>query len=210
MISPDSNIFQHTPDEVALICQKLLDSKISAGFPQELGFTKERYRTDFIPLIEQAVENSPPMGMIPVLVEPRVPFIRQLALSGIYLDPSVVQLPRQEKSRAPYLTWVRVLDRRDAVMSREPILKKVLEVLPQELRPATPYEGVNADLESVLGHGFVYLPGGEIDKLKGSLTGESNFRGSTFCLDRYLGKPRITSVPRDTYDGLMGLLVALK
>jgi len=145
---------------------------------------------------------------LPTLVEPRIPFFEQAQLLGITVDPAVFYTPICERGRKPYGVWLKVVGREDELVKQGLHFDKVAERLPSHLRPATHYEGINADIEVLLKHIFVLFPGGAYEQIPGMISGIRKAR--TLALERFLGVPRVSHYYTDFYDSLGGLLTAYK
>lgn len=190
------------------VCTALVDEKIKRGFAEELRMQPAEYLNSFQAAIEDAVRMSGghPNQLL-TLVETRIPFRRQLELSGIGLDQAVfygVRLP----GRNPYAVSLRVVCTQERPFAEGASYNVAARSLPDNLRPASPLEGINADVEQVLDQSFVVLPGGEYD-MPGILTGGST-RFRILCLERYFGRPRISHIYLAERDALVGMLTAYK
>lgn len=188
-------------------CEALISTKIESGFHLELGMEVSEYRDSFGQAIEDAVSNRRySQGMILGLVEERIPFVRQLELLGIALHPGIYYDVLHHPLKQPYSVWLRVFTPHDSLFSNKNNYQEVISNLPDQMVPATPFESINADFTSILSKSFVVVPGGEY-QMPGILTGGST-RFDVFCLDRYLGKPRISPVELGGLDYLVGVLAA--
>lgn len=207
MIRSESEIPRYSPGNVVTICEAALRDKIEAGYHRELGLSEVSYRAEFQDMIEEAARNPHTADTLPILVETRIDFFRQVALREVTLDSSVFKISEQDLTRSPYLVWAKVLDGRDPLVKSYPTSRLALIGLPEGLRSATPYEGINADLEYILDRSFVNIPDKEVEKPNPKVRGKFGLKRDSLCIDRYLGKPRITRSALDDSDILIGLLV---
>lgn len=71
-------------------CETLVRTKIERGFHHELGIGPLEYAHSFENAIKSVVNcGRGPQGALPGLVEERIPFVRQLELLGVVLDPAI-------------------------------------------------------------------------------------------------------------------------
>lgn len=172
------------------------------GYAKELGVSDDEYVDEWdkrISGFNEAVE-----GLMPVLVEPRVDFRRQIEMWGVDLDPAVYTFPKKPCS-GPYIALCKLVSAKE-VFEKNKNLKGAVDSLSGDYLPATPFEGILAS-DEILEHGFAVFPGGQY---KGSDIYDMPLRvsGTWMCLDRYLGRPRITQVDSTSTDGVIGILVA--
>lgn len=194
---------EHNKKTILLACQRQVDLKVEAGFYNLLGLSEDKYRAVYQKLLVSAItQRFPPDGIL-ALVEPRIPFFTQVELLGITKNPGVFMKPVHDVGRKPYCVWLKVIGRQDETMRRGLYPAEIIIGLPKNLRPADPFEGISA-FEEVLERAFVNLPGGHFERPLG-ITGCAPAVRS-LCLDRFLGKPRITHTYLDEFDGLVGLL----
>lgn len=113
-----------------------------------------------------------------------------------------------DPDRQPYGVWLEVLGPRESPFLNTYSYQEAMASLPDHVRPATPFEGISADMTRILAKNFVSLPGGEY-KMPGILTGGST-RFRTLYLDSYLGRPRVSHIRLAEMDYLVGMLVAHK
>ncbi|MDO8573661.1 MAG: hypothetical protein Q7R77_02825 [Candidatus Daviesbacteria bacterium] len=193
--------------EIREICTTLIGTKIRSGFHLELEMTPLEYEDSFRDAVEELVNDGRDFqGTVLGLVEERIPFVRQLELLGIVLDPGIFYGVAYKPEKKPYAVWLEVFGSGEGPFSGSTNYQEAVERLPNGLRPATPFEGINTDFASVLNKNFVSLPGGEY-KMPGILTG-GLMRFDTLCLDKYLGRPRISHLRLDELDYLVGMLAA--
>lgn len=189
------------------VCIDQINHKIADGYHLALGKTPEQYMGDFDQVIQQAVLEPTDMQAMLVLVDPRVPFREQVSLRGVDLDPAVFYIPRHYPSARPYVVYLEIIDGKNNLIRRGLNPRNIIRNLPTELRPASPMEGINADIDYILGQMFVNMPGGAFIE-EDILVGSSSTRTRTLCLERFLGRPRITHKYLDKFDGFIGMLVA--
>lgn len=204
--SPTSGILQARTRER---CNALILAKTSSGFHRELGMDPAEYAASFGDAVEAVVSagiDSPETVL--AMVEERIPFTRQLELLGIDLDPGIFYEVVHHPERKPYGVWLEVLKSRGGPLANSTDYREGMANLPDHLRPATPFEGISAEVARILAKSFVSLPGGEY-RMPAALTGGST-RLATLCLDEYLGRPRISHVRLAELDDLVGMLVAHK
>ena len=190
-------------------CLRQINFKIADGYHLTLGKTPEQYTADFDQIIQQAVlEPTVPQGML-VLVDPRVPFRKQVSLRGVDMDPAVFYIPQHYPSGRPYVAYLEVIGGEHDLIKRGLSPRNVIKHLPVHLRPASPMEGINADIDNILERIFVNMPGGAFIE-EDILVKGSSIRTRTLCLEKFLGKSRITHKYLDEFDGLIGMLVAYR
>lgn len=194
--------------QIREICNTLINAKIESGFAHELRIEDATYLRSFQDAVDAAVRASQrSSSQLLALVETRIPFKRQLELLGIDLNPAVfygVRLPQS----GPYAVFLEVVRGQDAPFTQGANYTEAVRALPENLLPASPLEGINADFQEILAQGFVALPGGEYD-MPGIFTGGST-RFRTLCLETYLGRPRISHISFAERDALVGMLTAYK
>lgn len=186
-------------------CDALISTKIQSGFHKELGISEAEYRDSFKDVVDSLTEQKPQQGVL-TLVEERIPFVRQVALLGIEMDPGVFYGIAHNQDKKPYGAWLKAVRVQEVPLSGANNYAEAIVGLPADLRPATPFEGINAEVGNILAKTFVTLPGGEYEKA-GILTGGST-RFRSLCLDTYFGKARISQVRLNQLDRLVGMLVA--
>ncbi len=187
-------------------CEVLVSAKVQSGFHQELGMSEATYRNSFQDAVESLVGQEDSEQGVLALVEERISFVRQVELLGIDIDPGIFYEVVHHQDKKPYGMRLAVIAPRAAFVPGIGNYVKALANLPADLRPATPFEGINGEVEEILARSFVALPGGDYKEL-GILTGGSR---RFLCLDRYLGKPRISHVRFNGQDPLVGILAARK
>lgn len=188
-------------------CKALIIAKIRSGFHLELGMEPSEYEDSFGAAIEDIVNRRRgPQGALLGLTEERIPFARQLELLGVALDPRIFYGVKHYPERQPYAVWLQVLGPREGPFLNGSSYQEAAASLPNHMRPATPFEGINTDIASILARSFVSLPGGEYE-MPGVITGGST-RFNTLCLDSYLGRTRVSQVRLVEMDDLVGMLVA--
>lgn len=177
-----------------------------ANYPGEIGKTGGEYDAEFRTPI-QAAQDIFEEGITLALVDPRVAFERQLELLGINLDPAVFSKPVQESSRRPYVARLRLIKPDDPSVTGYSLGDRV-RGLSWGLRPATPYEGLTTHNE-LLKDKFYVMPGGLLQRNEGLYFGlEYNQR--YLAMERYLGKPRVSHVSKNTRDFLIGVLAVVQ
>lgn len=186
------------------LCDKLIELKLDANFHRELGKSEVEYIRDYSCAVDNVLVGGERVGQL-VLVEPRIPFARQLELLGIVLDPAVFSRPSSNINLKPYARWVEVLTAADYKGCHLTDMRMFMDNLPVGMRPASPLEGVNGDFYAILEESFVMMPGGCFDLADGTITGY-NSKHSSLCLEEYKGLPRVSQIRLDQYDGLIGLL----
>lgn len=199
----------YTPEQLQQICNSQLEAKIKFGFHERLDVSENSFKQSYRDAINDIVLRDHYSDGLPTLVEPRIPFFEQAQLLGIAIDPAVFYTPVCDRGREPYGVWVKVVGREDELVKQGLRFDKVAERLPDHLRPATPYEGIDADIEVLLKHIFILFPGG-IYEQSPSMTGGTRARTLALALERFLGAPRISHYYLDFYDSLGGLLTAYK
>lgn len=199
----------YTPEQLQQICNSQLEAKIKFGFHERLDVSVDIFRQSYRAAINDIVLGDYFDGL-PTLVEPRIPFFEQTQLLGIAIDPAVFYTPVCDRGGKPYGVWVKVVGREDELVKQGLHFDKVAEGLPARLRPATPYEGINADIEALLNHIFILFPGGIYEQIPGMINGRRGARTLALALERFLGAPRISHYRTDFYDSLGGLLTAYK
>lgn len=189
-------------------CEALIFTKIRSSFHLELGMTSLKYEDSFRDAVEEAISKRGDFQGRTMLglVEERIPFVRQLELLGIVLDPGIFYGVAHKPDKKPYAVWLEVFGSGEGSFLGSANYQEAIDRLPSGLRPATPFEGINTDFASVLNKSFVSLPGGEYD-MPGVFTG-GLMRFDTLCLDKYFGRPRISHVRLDKFDYLVGMLAA--
>lgn len=190
-------------------CSALILAKIGSGFHLELGMNPPEYVASFRDAVEAVVSagiDSPETVL--AMVEERIPFTRQLKLLGIDLDPGIFYEVVHNPERKPYGVRLEVFKSREGPLADGTNYREGMASLPDHLRPATPFEGINAEVANILAKSFVSLPGGEY-RMPPTVTGGST-RLKAVCLDMYLGRSRISHVRLDEMDELVGMLVAHK
>lgn len=198
----------YTPEQLQQMCNSQLEAKIKFGFHTRLNVNENSFRQSFHDAINEIIQGDHHSDGLPTLVEPRIPFFEQAQLLGIAVDPAVFYTPFCDRWRKPYGVWVKVVGREDELVKQGLHFDKVAERLPAHVRPATPYEGINADIELLLKHIFILFPGGIYEQIL-DMTGST--RGiRTLALERFLGAPRISHYYTDFYGSLGGLLTAYK
>lgn len=200
----------YTPEQVHQVCNSQLEIKIKSGFPTRLDISETSFRQSYRGAINDILLRDHYNDGLPTLVEPRIPFFEQAQLLGIAIDPSVFYTPVCDRGREPYGIWVKVVGREDELVKQGLRFDKVAERLPAHLRPATPYEGINADIEVLLKHIFILFPGGIYKQIPGMVSGTGGVRTLALALERYLGVPRVSHYRTNFYDSLGGLLTAYK
>ncbi len=195
-----------TPCERREICATLIDANIQSGFASELHMSEAEYDRSFKQAVED-VMRAPfrPNGQLIALVETRIPFVRQLELRGIDLDPAIfygVELPKKD----PYAVFLKVISTKEAPFAQGANYAEAVQSLPGDLRPASPLEGINADVQKILAQSFVILPGGEYKMPPNILT--SGSRSRSLCLERYFDRPRISQISFAEQDLSVGMLAA--
>lgn len=204
--SPASDILRARTRER---CSALILAKIRGGFHLELGMNPPEYAASFRDAVEAVVSagiDSPETVL--AMVEERIPFTRQLELLGIDLDPGIFYEVVHHPEREPYGVWLEVIKSREGPLANSTDYREGMANLPDYLRPATPFEGINAEVASIFARSFVSLPGGEY-RMPPTVTGGST-RLEAVCLDTYFGRPRISQVRLAEPDDLVGMLVAHK
>lgn len=203
---PASDILQAQTRER---CSALILSKIGRGFHLELGMNPPEYAASFRDAVEEVVSGGIDSQEVALaMVEERIPFTRQLELLGIDLDPGIFYEVVHHPERKPYGVRLEVFKSREGPLANGNNYREGMASLPDHLRPATPFEGINAEVESILAKSFVSLPGGEY-RMSAKITG-GLMRLEAVCLDMYLGRPRISHVRLAELDELVGMLVAHK
>lgn len=188
-------------------CDALVSAKIRSGFHKELGMGEAEYREVFQEAIESLVcKQRDSQSDMPALVEERIPFVRQLELLGIEMNPGIFYEVVNHQDKKPYGVWLAVITPRAVFVPGVDSFTKAITNLPTNLIPATPFEGINGEVGNILAKAFVALPGGDY-KEPGILTGGSR---RLLCLDRYLGNPRVSHVRFNRHDPLIGILAARK
>lgn len=198
----------YTPEQLQQICNSQLEAKIRFGFHTRLDVSETSFRQNYHDAINDIVLGDHYSDGLPTLVEPRIPFFEQARLSGITIDPAVFYTPVCDRERKPYGVWVKVVGKEDELVQQGLRFDQVVRKLPSHLRPATPYEGIGTNIDSLLQRTFVIFPGGIYESVLGITGSTGNIRALT--LERFLGTPRITHYYLDSYDSLGGLLTAYK
>lgn len=198
----------YTPEQRQQICNSQLKAKIKFGFHERLNVSEDSFKQSYRGAINDIVLGDHHSDGLPTLVEPRIPFFDQAQLLGIAIDQAVFYTPVCDRGRKPYGVWVKVVGREDELVKQGLHFNKVAERLQAHLRPATPYEGINADIEVLLKHIFILFPGGIYEQIPGITGGTRGVR--TLALERFLGAPRISHYYTDFYDSLGGLLTVYK
>ncbi|MBI2021988.1 hypothetical protein HYS93_03900 [Candidatus Daviesbacteria bacterium] len=204
LITPGLNISEST----ASSCCKQLTDKLAAGFHNELGKSPQVYLSEYAQAVLDVAGRNPTPQDLVALVEPRIPFRRQLELLKVALDPAVYAFPKQPVADRPYGVVLKVVDRTFPEIGGLR-LGGMVEGLPPDLRAATPFEGINGDMEEIVRRSFVAMPGGEVCPTSGFQTG-LNGRFSIPCLETYLGQPRVSYIHPSSSDGLVGVLAAIR
>lgn len=187
-------------------CDALVSAKIQSGFHRELGIGEAEYRDSFQDAVKDLIKQKDSQQGVLALVEERIPFVRQLELLGIEMDPGIFYEVVNHQDKKPYGVWLAVITPRAVFVPGVDSFTKAITNLPTNLIPATPFEGINGEVGNILAKAFVALPGGDY-KEPGILTGGSR---RLLCLDRYLGNPRISHVRFNKQDPLIGILAARK
>lgn len=200
----------YTPEQLRQICNSQLEAKIKFGFHTRLDDSENSFRQSYHDAVNDIVLGNHNSNGLPTLVEPRIPFFEQAQLLGISVDPAVFYTPVCDRGQKPYGVWVKVVGREDELVRQGLHFDKVAEKLPAHLRPATPYEGINADIEVLLKHIFILFPGGIYEQIPGITGGTRGVNTLALALERFLGTPRISHYHTDFYDSLGGLLTAYK
>lgn len=179
--------------DIKLQCGFLIEQRVSARFHEYLRQSPEEFRESYSMAIKEAQRAVPAGGAILSLVESRIPLKDQFEMIGVEINPTVFRFPDPINSQRPYVAWLKVVDIFRARTARESA-----ERLADSFVPATAYEGAGADMNKLLASGFSVIAG---DLVSGQ---------SKLCFDRWFGRPRVTGVPYDNRDGLVGLLVKHK
>lgn len=187
-------------------CDALVSTKIQRGFHRELGMNEAGYRDSFQAAIEGLIRKQEDFPGVLALVEERIPFVRQLELLGIEIDPGIFYEVVHHQDQKPYGVQLEAVASQEAPFPGTNSYTEAIAHLPACLRSVTPFEGINAEVGNILAKTFVVLSGGEY-KMPGILTGGST-RFDSLCLDEYRGKIRISRVRFNTLDPLVGMLVA--
>lgn len=187
-------------------CDALVSAKIRSGFYKELRMREAEYRDSFQDAIESLVRQTDSQQGVLALVEERIPFVRQVELLGIDMDPGIFYQVVHHQDKKPYGVRLTVIKPREAFTPDIDSFEKAVANLPTGLRPTTPFEGINGEVGKILAKSFVALPGGDY-KMPGMLTGGST-RFDSLCLENYLGRPRISRVRFNGQDHLVGILAA--
>lgn len=199
----------YTPEELQQICNSQLEDKIKFGFHTKLDISETSFRQSYQAAINDIVLGNLHSDGLPTLVEPRIPFFEQAQLLDIPVEPLVFYRPVFDRDRKPYGVWVKVIGKKDELGKEGLHFDQVVKRLPSDLRPATPYEGIGINPETLLDDdAFVIFPNGTYEDVLGIARGTGNVRALT--LERFLGTPRITQYFLDSYDGLGGVLAAYK
>lgn len=189
--------------EVAKL-QDQLERKIAVGFPALLDESIEDYRRGQVPLLTHVEKENVPPGVSPTLVETRIPLLKQAELLGISVDPSIVDLVAQhEIDQPPYIAWLKVINNFASATIEELIVK-----IPEGYVPATPLEGINSDVWQIIKNSFVAMPGGEFYRQTFTLAHNAQL-ARAFCLEEYLGRPRLTTIRLREKDRFVGVLSRL-
>lgn len=196
------------PEHIENACINQLRVKLERGFPEELDRSSQEYVAEYGQAVADVAEKNPGPEDLIALVEPRIPFVRQLALLGIDLDPALYAFPKHIETHRPYGVVLQVIDRGFPEIGRLR-LGRMIEGLPEDLRAASPFEGISADIDLILERSFVAMPGGEVCKTSGLQTG-LNGRFSIPCLETFKGKPRISYIHPNSTDGLVGVLAVIR
>lgn len=200
----------YTPEELQQICNSQLEAKIKFGFHTRLDISENSFKQSYRDTINDIVSGDYYFDGLPTLVEPRIPFFEQAQLLGIAVDPAVFYTPVCDKGQKPYGVWVKVVGREDELVKQGLHFDKVAERLPPHLRPATPYEGINADIEVLLKHIFILFPAGIYEHIPGITGSTRGVHTHSLALERFLGAPRISYYHTNFHDSLEGLLTAYK
>ena len=189
-------------------CEVLINQRIEKGFHRELGMTPAEYIHSFDNAIEDiARKEAAPEGAVLGLIDERIPFARQLELLGIELDPGVLEEVVTHSEKQPYAVWLKTIGPREGPFVGSRNYQEAINNLSGQSRPATPLEGISTNVADVIAKNYVSLPGGEY-RTPGVLT--AGFRSDTLCLDRCFGRTRISHVPLNEIDYLVGMLVAYR
>lgn len=166
-----------------LLLEEQLENKIALGFHQALNKSEQQYRENFNNALENAkvlrkrMEND--FGF-PVLVEPRIPFRRQLELMKIDIDQAVFYEPLHFPNARPYAIWVSSFDH--------------LISLPKPYRDAMPLEGIQIKIpDSFRGFPVTTLDGGKYERLPYA---PDSKRARVLVLENFLGKYRVGQIHR--------------
>jgi len=194
-----------TPSQKRSICSALIEDKVTHRFHYELKMDENSYRDSFQEAVGTIMNSDSPSEAYVSLVEPRIPFIKQIELLGIGLNPAIYYtvLPTHQN---PYGVYLNVIGSNEELLQRWGTYQDTIQSLPKNLRPATPFEGINAAFNSILTRKFVSLPGGRY-KMPGVCTG-GNAKNKVLCLEQFLGKPRISHIRLSKNDFLVGMLTA--
>lgn len=199
----------YTPEQLQQVCNSQLEAKIKSGFHTRLDVSETSFRQSYRNAINDIVLGDHYIDGLPTFVEPRIPFFEQAQLLGIAIDPAVFYTPVCDRGRKPYGVWAKIIGKENELVQEGLHFDQVVRRLPSDLRPATPYEGIGINPETLLDDdAFVIFPSGTYEGLLGITGGTGNVRALT--LERFLGTPRITHYYLDSYDGLGGVLTAYK
>lgn len=188
--------------------ERQVEVLVSSGFGQEVRVSDEEYRVEASDLVNAISDQSIPEGTILSLVEPRIPYRKQLELLGIKLDPAVLSDPKPPIEDSLYIALQRRFSSTGESSFLGYSLSQMTANLPDNLRPATPFEGI-VNFQQLLSRGFVVFPGGDFSNSQWISFRESGQR-RLLCLDTYLGQPRITEVYGRSMDPSIGVLTTVR
>lgn len=174
------------------IIDSLIDLKLRAGFHTILGKSSKDYSDQFKELAKPFLEN-PVEGAHLTLVEERIPLETQIKALGISINESVFRYQESEHDK-PHVEWLRVIPRVRSLPT-----KSQLEGLPNGLRAATPFEGINCEIPSLMR-----------ESVSLAMAGGDESRQSALVLERFLGKPRVSFTYLSDSDQHIDILAAIR
>lgn len=198
----------YTASEVYKALAVSLSEKIAQGYHTVVGESENQYTNHFLSEHSRLLD-TPIRGAMISLVEPRIPFIRQLELQGVKLDPAVFYYPMAEQTTHPSVAWVNVgsdFPRDGQIMIAGLTTRDRVRLLPDSLRAGSPMEAVGAGIANLLNRGFVTMPGGGVELIP-KLFSDPNDPIRTLVAETYLECPRVSHLYRDQYYGTVGMLV---
>lgn len=195
-------------DTLRDICLKQLDQRVAADYHWEVGQTQDRYRDQYLQLVDAGMSVELPLKLkrgCLVVVETRIPFLRQAELLRIPVNPATYLRLKHQPEAAPYSVWCTTVGGLGSAESRKSIcLNEMMANLPGTLKPATPLEGIAYPFGSMRGLVLLAFPGGETAGgvyIWGDLPGRL-----ALCLEKYQYTIRVSHTKLDQFDSLVSLL----
>ncbi len=191
------------PRDVNIQFEHQLAQRLRLGFHEVLGRSAGDYALSFQDALADAKQHELRPGAV-VFVEPRISIREQARLLEVDIAPSVWSLP-EVADRKPYATWLRIIPNPGIapvrfaydVASYSSVDHKDLGAVTQL---ASPFEGLAADIDTLLLHSFVYLAG-----TPGIINGQR-----LLTLDTWMGLPRIAGANLNKIEQLTGALAATR